>query len=143
MVPKSLSDFETRLEGMFARLPSLPSDIIQLILLYGPYLVLIGGVLSIAGSGILRIFTGAPLSFDVNGLNTYNYYLLVLLNIIYGVVLVSAFKPLMDRRMRGWRTLFYISLLYAAFSILSLDLLGLIGPLLSFYVLFQIKSRYS
>lgn len=143
MAPQSLTDFESRLEEMFARLPSLHRDVIDLIVLYGPYVVLIGGIITVLGSGVFRFITGAPLSFDVRGLNTYNYYLLIVLNLIYGLVLLAAFKPLLKRQMSGWRTLFYITLLYGFVSIVSLDVLGLIGPILSLYVLFQIKSSYN
>lgn len=137
----SFSDFENRLEGMFGRLPKLPTDILELIVAYGPYLVLIGGILSITSSGILGIFNGSfqPLMAGFFG---YNYYLLVVLNIVYGIILILAFKPLLAHQMKGWHTLFYLTLLFALVSIVSLNILDLIGPLLSLYILFQIKQLY-
>lgn len=142
MSTTSISDLENRLGNFFSRVPSLPSDIKQLIVDYGPYLVLIGGILTIVSfSGILNLFlVGSPL---LGGMFLYNYYLWMLYSIISGIVQIVAFKPLRSKKLSGWRMLFYLTLIYSALSVLSLQLLSLLGPLIAFYILFQIKSNYS
>jgi hypothetical protein len=146
MSQPTIADLENRLEKMFARIPALPKDVKDLIVLYGPYLVLLGGILSILGSGILNIYTislGTFINRGMTGLLLYNFYLSIIFSIVSGIALIFAFKPLQEKQIRGWRILFYLSLIFAVLSIISLSIPSLFGPLLCLYFLFQIKSYYN
>lgn len=144
MAEKTLVDLETRLDNLFKKAPSLPAEIIGLIVDYGPYLALISGALglfSILSAGFrLGVFFG-PLGLV--GLSLVNYYLQIILNIIASVILILSFKPLKEKKYRGWQMLFYLTLIYAVFAIFLFNLGGLVGVILSFYILFQIRGKYS
>lgn len=59
------------------------------------------------------------------------------------VLQAVAIGGLFKRQARGWRYLFYATLLNAAYNIILFDLVSLfIGTLVSLYILFQIKTYY-
>ena len=67
----------------------------------------------------------------------------IILTIIILVMEIVALPGLFKRQKSAWNILFYVSLVSALSSILSFNLLGLIiGTLLSWYFLFQIRSYY-
>jgi hypothetical protein len=142
MATKSIDDIEDRLNNLFNKAPSLPYDIKNLIVDYGPYLVLVGGILSILSSGLLNFFT---LGFFPKLLEIplYNYYLQIIFNLIASTILVLAFKLLLKRHRRGWLMLFYISLLEIFMLIFTANLSGVLLCFLSFYLLFQVREKYS
>lgn len=140
MAKKTLSDLEERLENLFKKVPSLPSEIIGLIVDYGPYLALISGILGILSILRFGIFF---VPFGLIGLSLVNYYLQIILNIIASIILILSFKPLKEKKYRGWQMLFYLTLIYTVFAIFFFNLGGLVGVILSFYILFQIREKYS
>ena len=142
MAARSFSDLETKLDGFFHLAPPLPADIKDLIVNYGPYLALVGGILGILSSGILNFFIvgWAPKMYEFS---LYNYYLQVVFNLIAAVILLLAFKPLQNKKLRGWRMLFYLTLLEVILLIFTINVAGLIFCFLSLYLLFQVKDKYS
>ena len=138
----TLNDLEIRLQAIYSRLPHLPSDIISLSVDYCPYVILVSGVLTLLTSGILKLYTlGLPLIFS-DGIIGINIFLGMIFNLVAAIILIFDFKPLKDRQIRGWRTLFYLNLLLMLLSLISFDLFSLIIPLAGFYLLFQIKHYY-
>jgi len=137
----SLSDLEIKLAGFFRLFPSLPSSIKDLIVDWGPYFVLMAGILIILSSGILNFFivAWAPKTYEFS---IYNYYLQIVFNLIAATILLLAFKPLQNKKLGGWRMLFYLALLETVLFIFFINLSGLILCLLSFCLLFQLKDRY-
>jgi hypothetical protein len=141
MVTKSLPDIEDRLNNLFKKAPSLPHEIKNLMVQYGPYLILLGGVLGILASGWLNFFIigFTPKLLEVSLIN---YYLQIILNIIASVILLFAFKPLLEKKQQGWRMLFYLNLLEVVILIFTVNLSGLLISLLGFYLLFQVREKY-
>jgi hypothetical protein len=142
MSKSSLSDLETKLVSFFRLVPSLPSNTKNLIVDYGPYFVLIAGILAILSSGILNLFIvgWAPKTYEFS---IYNYYLQIIFDLIAAAVLVLSFKPLQKKQFRGWRILFYLMLLEVVLFIFTINVFGLALCLLTFYLLFQVKERYN
>ena len=140
-----LVDLEKKLSEEFVKkLPELPKKLKEIIVKYGPYLVVILLVLSVpvilAFMGIM--ITTTSLIF-LGGVKGCFYIISVLLGIIMIILQIIAIPGLFKRKIKSWRLLFYISLISALLSLLKFDLGGLIiGVGVSWYVLFQIKSYY-
>lgn len=59
------------------------------------------------------------------------------------VLMVAALPGLFARKMQGWMLVFYSTVVSLALSLIHLNVIGgLIGALISFYFLFQIRSYY-
>lgn len=144
MAKQSLSTIEYKLETFFAKLPQFPTDVKDLIVKYGPYVVLVGGVVTLLST--LQSFFSGLRSPDIF---VFNNYLFLVFNAVVGLALIASFKPLLNRQMRGWRTLFYINILDIVILVISFVLFpafyifGFAAPLIAFFLLFQVKSHYS
>ena len=63
--------------------------------------------------------------------------------VIHVVLMGLALPGLFARKMSGWTLMFYAQLISAISSLFSMAIIsGLIGALISFYILFQIRSLY-
>lgn len=144
-----LADFENTLEKyMVDKAPfSIPEDIKKLIVDYGPYVLILKIILQIPS--VLSIF-GLTLFFSpFSPVGPYRFYLgfnYTLAMIIFGVILVieSLAVPLLLRKEeKGWRLMFYASLLSVLMGLFYGGIfVGLIWAIIFWYVLFQIKDYY-
>jgi len=128
---------------------SIPENWKELIVQFAPYLTILGivvsvpAVLAVLGLGALvspfSAFLGPSYAFSYG----FNYLLSM---IVLGVVIVleaMAVPGLFKRQEKAWRLLFYSSLVSVLSGILGRDLIGtIIGALLSWYILFQVKEYY-
>ena len=98
------------------------------------YSVLTGGVYGLSSTDKFLIYVGA----------------VVLL--VEAVILFMAYSGLNERKKRGWDLLFLGALINVAYSVVSLFitgrgfgsfLFGLIGSAFGFWLLFQVRSKYS
>lgn len=128
---------------------SLPENIKELIVTFGPYLVILGiilgipSILMVLGLGALvspfTAFMGPSymVSYGIN---------YVVSMIVFGVVLVleALAVPLLFKRQRkGWLYLFYSSLVGLVSGLLSGGIVGtLVGAVIGWYVLFQVREYY-
>lgn len=125
---------------------AIPDNIKEMIVKYGPWIVAILLVLAIPS--LLFIFgVGSmmvPFATVVAPRASVMMLFGGLVSIVSMVLQAMAIPGLMKRKMSGWRLAFYSSLVSMVYNLLSLNLFGLvIGSLISFYVLFQIKSKYN
>lgn len=98
-------------------------------------LMTVASVLEILGTPILSVFTLGKSSL---------IQMLVLPNILgiaQGVLMTSSFKALRDKKIRGWRVLFWSQLLWVLAGLISLNPSLILG-FIAFYLLFQVKSYY-
>ena len=135
----------TTLEPWFAKMPNLPKGGQDFIVKITPWFALIFGALGVLGSlsalGLLTTFS--PLSvFD--GVKDYGAgFLSAFFALASSVVLLMAYPGTKARRNDGWTKLVWSQLINFAGSIVALNILsGIIGALIGFYILFQIKSYY-
>lgn len=116
------------MEKWFAKLPPLPKNVTDIIVKFAPWLALIFGILGILGSGF-GVVTGGIFG--------------PVLALVGSVLMLMAYPGLRDRKMAGWKYSFYSEAVSVAASVLALNLFGaVISGLISFYLLFQVKSYY-
>lgn len=142
----SLSQLEDLLEEyLVKKAPSLPNDVKEFIVKFGPWITLVILIISLPAIlfvlGIGAIFS--PFAF-LGGASTGVSYMLAMIVLAATVILEAVAIPKLLRRERaGWNLVFYASLLGFVSSILKGDIVGtIIGTLISMYILFQVKSYY-
>jgi len=145
---KMLADLEKILNETFGKkAPKMPQSMVDFLVKYGPYLVIFGVVLTTIG-----IFQTIGL---VNGLapigrwGIYNYgfgpgfWIMGILLLIPLAIEAMAISPLMKKEIKGWRLLFYASLISTVIGIFRLKLgITLVEAVISWYILFQVRKEY-
>lgn len=125
--------------------PALPSSVKEIIVNFAPWITLImvvvslPAVLALLGIGSLL----APFSF-MNGANSGFAYMLSLIFLAASVLFEALAIPgLFKKSRQGWNFVFYSTLVGILSNLVNFNLSSLIiGGLISFYFLFQIKSYY-
>jgi hypothetical protein len=124
---------------------TIPENVKELIVKYGPYLSLVVIVLSLpailALFGVSALFT--PFAY-LGGVSFGIVHILSTIVLLATMVLEALALPgLFKRSKTGWTYLYYSVLVNAVYQLINMNLGGLIiGTLLSLYLLFQIKSYY-
>ena len=135
--------FEENVEVFFAKFPQIPYSFKEQLVMYGPYLTLIGGILEIFNSGLLNTLNLGLQPFWLNNEIFFGtHYLFIFFSILVGAILILSFKPLMAKKITGWRMLLYADLLYFIVSLIAGDIGGLVLNLVGLYLLFQIRKSY-
>lgn len=129
------------LEDFFAKAPHLPKSWRDLIVKVVPWLALIFGILGILGGiSALGVSPAAALG-GVN--NSFTLIVAGIAGIISSVLSLMAFPHLRAHAYRGWQLSAYALVVNIIASVVTLDLLGaVLGFLIGFYFLFEIKSYY-
>ena len=115
----------------------------EAIVKYGPWVLVVLLVLSIPmllvllGIGtVLMPFGGLPYA---TGFGMAAVFLLISLGLE-----VASLPGLFARKMSGWKLLFYARALAVLYGLLSWSpISAIIGGLISFYILFQVRDKYS
>ncbi len=124
---------------------SIPTEWKEVIVKFAPWIALIlmiialPAILGVLGLGTILM----PFSF-LGGLRMgYNYMLSLIFSVVTLVLEAMAIPGLFKRSEKGWKFIYYATLLGAVENVLTFNLGGLvIGSLLSMYILFQVKSYY-
>lgn len=143
----SLGGLEETLDLYFGKkAPALPPGIKEFLVSIAPWIVLISVVISLpavlaligissfmmpvaymayAGGGTMWMVSAAFLAVTI-------------------VLEALAIPGLFKRRKQGWNLVFYSALLTVVYNAVSLNLIGgIVGALISFYLLFQLRSHYN
>ncbi len=140
-----LTDLEEKLEEIFVdKIPyQIPNNIKELIVNYGPYLLVFSlffQFLNILNVGYFTSYFG--LMGVKMGLVYQVERLFLLITLIIEAVAI-ALPGLFQKKLSSWRLLFYSSLVMVVRGVVVFDIFGLvISTLLSWYLLFQIKEYY-
>jgi hypothetical protein len=63
---------------------------------------------------------------------------------IMALIYVFAFNPLRNRQKKGWEYMYYAQLISVASSAISLNIFGaIVGFVVGFWILFQVREKYS
>ena len=141
-----MSGLESALEDIFVKkAPALPKNIKEIIVTYGPWLILVSLIFSLPS--LLTLFglgtIGSP--FGYWGSTRYGHRLGSSLIFLFIITLLNAIAlpGLFKRQQKGWQLLFYSSLVAFIQNLLNFNLGSLvIGSAINWYFLFQIKSSF-
>lgn len=124
----------------------IPEGAKEWIVKFGPWIDLI--LLIVFLPALLAIFGLSSLfaSYAVLGITTYTtwYWVGIVVLVAQLVLQVIALPGLFARKMVGWTFLFYSQIVSLVYSVVTGNILSaIIGALIGFYVLFQIRSKYT
>jgi hypothetical protein len=142
---KTANSIITSMEQIYAKLPSLPTNVKDFIVMITPWLALIFGILGVLGSlsafGISVV--ASPLVALGGGFNAATGLIVAtIIGLVASILEIVAFPKLLHRKASGWTFLFWIEALGVLSAIISLSGVGVIMALIWFYFLFQIRPYY-
>lgn len=147
---QTLDKLEDTLDEYFGKkAPQMPEGLKEFLVKIAPYLTIIGliftipGVLFLLGMGglasVLAPFGGAEAVVSTTGL-----WLSAILTIPVIILEIMAIPGLFSMSKKGWRYVYWACLVSLVTSLVQFNILNLIiGGAISFYVLFQLKNKYS
>ena len=129
----------------FKKLPPLPANWKDVIVNIVPWLALIFGLIGVFGSlaavGVLTFL--APAVLLGGGASVASGGIIgAVLALVASVLMVAAFPGTRAKKMSGWNLLFWSETVSVISSVIAFSIAGVIGALIGFYILFQIKSYY-
>lgn len=146
LTDRKAQDFARSVAALFAPLPNAPKGFISFLVKIAPYMVLIGGVLTLLGSPLLGILS--VVSFiTFNPFIVAGMVMMTVFSVLSAVILFMAYEPLLKRKHDGWMLLFWSSMFSFAQTLLQILLgrnngFGLIGVAIGFYIVFQMHNWY-
>ena len=143
-----MQQLESWLELYFGqKAPRLPDGVREFLVKVAPWLTLIGIIFSLPA--ILALFGFSALFgpwFMGLGASDYawnGFYLTLVFSLVVIVLEIIALPGLFHRTRKGWLFAFYVVLVGGLQNVLTMNLGGLIiGLLIGFYILFQVRSHY-
>jgi len=147
-ITDTLKTLETEIAklALSPKIPGLPDNVKELIVKLSPWFAVISMImlapLILAAFGISAI--ALPFSY-LGGLHMgFGYTIGLIFSFGMIVLELMAIPGLFKRQEKAWRLMFYVTLLSLVQQLLSFNLGGLvIGAVISFYFLFQVKSKYT
>jgi hypothetical protein len=137
---KTFTDYINQLdtvlhEYLVEKAPAIPQNGKNAIAMVLPWLIIVFFVVA-----LVPILTGGILSIFTLNLNL---MVAMVMSLAIALIEVLAFPYLLKRQMRGWKLLFYACLLSVVQFLLTGNIIGgILGTLLSLYLLYQIKELY-
>jgi hypothetical protein len=147
---KKMAALEHWMAPLFEKAPHIPHGGRETLVKIAPWLALIAGILGLYGLFMVGAL-GSLLSFSFPGSGLYQASMVVSLvaGLLAAVLNLLAFSPLQKKQKKGWNFLFYgmvitiIAALLNAFVGYGSGLLGtLIGALIGFWLMFEVRSYY-
>jgi hypothetical protein len=144
MEPKLI--LEEQLEPVFLnKFPAFPENVKEGLAQYGPYVMLVLAVL-----GVFGLLTAFGLGTAAIGIGAaaygggFNFYVGILFSAAILVMYLMAFTPLKARKRAGWNLIYYALLISVASNLIQLNIIGaLIGGVIGFWILFQVREKYA
>lgn len=164
----AVSTIEKSLSGLFKSAPKLPANGKKALVQYLPWInAVLGALMLLAAYSLwnwadkvnnavdyVNELTKAFGGTEVAGGSRFNVgiWIGIVLLVVQAVLYLAAFKPTQARKKKGWDLLFYALLANVVYAVVVLftdyggvgSLVGyLIGAVIGFYLLFQIRDSYS
>ncbi len=136
---------ETTLETYLVdKAPRLPEGLRKFIVAITPWITLLSVIITIPILLTLLGINIAGIPINMSEVTKgFIYPVTVVVTSVNLLLEALAIPGLLKRSVKGWRLLFYSTLIGAAYDLVTLNLWALvIGSLISLYLLFQIKSFY-
>lgn len=134
-------------EYLVKKAPALPANVKDILVKFAPYLAILGVIVAIPAVltlfGLSAFLSAIPLTAAAMAKTGFSYYLAVIFLLITVVLEALAIPGLLAKTKKGWNLLYYSTLINAVYSLLSVNIGGLLlGTVLGLYLLFQVKSYY-
>lgn len=141
----SANQLDSVLEGFFKKLPPLPANAIDGLVIITPWLALIFGIIGVLGAisafGVLSVL--APFAALGGGVPRVGLGMLSTVGwLVTSVLMLLAFPGLNAKKSGGWNLLFWGEVVNVVVSVIAVSIGSVIGALIAFYLLYQIKPRY-
>jgi hypothetical protein len=150
-VHKQMSRLEGFMAPLFAKTPHLPENARKTLVTVVPWLALIFGIL-----GILSIFSAVAalqylMAFPMGSMMGGSWYPAMIVSLLCGLIGaildLLAFKPLKGHHKKGWNLLFLAATLSSISVIVNFvfgfgGILALLGVLIGYWLLFEIRGHY-
>lgn len=147
-VPVSLNALEESIGKIVLakNIPALPDNIKEIIVKLSPYFAVIGVImlapLLLAALGISAV--AYPFAYLAGTRLGFAYTFGLVFSLVMLVLEAMAIPGLFKRQLKAWRLMFYATLVSLLQSLVNFNLGSLvIGGAISFYFLFQVKSKYT
>lgn len=144
-----LKQLETTLDEYFGKkAPALPANVKEFIVKIAPYLVIVSLILTIPALFVLLglggLATGLAPFGGAEAVGSVPFMWLSILLLVPVIILdIMALPGLFSRKAVAWKYIFWGQLFSIVSSLVQFNLLGaIIGALIGFYILFQIRSYY-
>lgn len=136
---------EKELEPVFLqKFPPFSESVKEFLVEYGPYFILVLSIL-----GVIGILTALGVGSAAIGMGAVSaglglaFYAGIAMGAITLIMYLMAFTPLRARKRAGWNLLYYALLLGLLSSLVQLHILAaVVGGVIGFWVLFQIREKY-
>lgn len=145
-----LVQLEDKLVEISTKLPKLPDSVGEFLVKYGPYLMIVGLVVSVFGLlttfGLLAtinplVQSSYPIGYNFGYRSFFSFSALV--GLVSMVFTAIAIPGLLKRAKSAWNLMFYASLVTLVSYLITMNLGSLvIGTAISWYILFQIRKFY-
>jgi hypothetical protein len=142
---KTGNDLVKTLEEVFMKAPHLPANIREILVKITPWFALIFGVLGVLGSlaALLLVLGLTPLVMLGGGVQSgISATIATVLGLVMSVLTVMAFPKLQKMQYSGWMLLFWSELISAVSAVLTVSVGAVLGVVIGFYLLFEIKGHY-
>jgi len=131
---------EKELEPIFTKqLPSFPENIKDLFVKIAPFLAIISVVFGVLGAGLGALFS--PFAW-FEGSFIYGIGMIFLI-VMVGLNALSI-SGLFNQKKEGWKYMYYAQFVSVIYNLcMGSWISGLIGAFIGFWILFQIREKYS
>lgn len=129
----------------YSKLPPLPRSWTDVIVKITPWIALVFGIIGVLGSiaafGTLTVLApfvalGGGVGAATNGV------IGSFLALVSSGLLLAAFPGTKAKKISGWNLLFYSEAVNLVSAVVFFSMGGIVGTLVGFYILFQIKGHY-
>ncbi len=148
MAKNTTSSIVDPMENFFKKAPALPTNWREFLVRITPWLAIIFGVLGVLGGlaavGLLTMFSPLAALSGTSGVNSYGSGVIAAwIWLASSVLMIVAYPGLKARKLSGWNWLFWSEVLSVVGSVVAGSLVNaVLGALIGFYIIFQIKSYY-
>lgn len=148
MSTTSSKDFIDTMEKWFDQAPKLPKNWQEILVKITPILALIFGILGIllGLSGLGTLFITSPIA-ALGGAHVVGAYgtgfVSVLIYLVASILLLAAYPGTKAKKAKGWNLLFWSEVVNVIGGLFAMAIISaIIGALIGFYLLFQIRPYY-
>jgi len=147
-ISEQLTSLEGLLEGYFVKqAPAMPVGLKDFLVAFAPYLSILGVAIAVPGLftlfGLIGFGSALMPAAVLGSVFLPQIILSIALAIPSLILQIMAIPGLFAKTQTGWRFMFWAQLFSIVSQVIQFNIIGIIlGVVLGFYILFQVKDRY-